>query len=244
LNKEKPIRDQAERLRKRVERKSEHTIEKKESLPPRSELHRQKQKKTKVKVKYPVIRLMALFFILLPISFFSIISYLDGKQIPLNKTLERAGVEMINVESHEDNKQGQDTDEDNEAPAYEEIDDTDKIEIIAAAGHAPSSSGDKNTSETPVESEEKESEKSTVPASSAPESKPSETEGSPNTGEAVSEGSNEKIIYHTVKPSETIFRVAMTYYKSQEGIPIIKKANNIQGNEIQAGQVLKIPIKN
>jgi len=36
----------------------------------------------------------------------------------------------------------------------------------------------------------------------------------------------------------------MTYYKSKDGIEIIQKANNLEGNEIRTGQVLKIPIKN
>ncbi|WP_102263439.1 LysM peptidoglycan-binding domain-containing protein [Mesobacillus jeotgali] len=239
MNKEKPIRDQAERLRKKVERKSEHTVEKKESLPPRSEMHKQKQKKTKVKVKYPVIRLMALFFILLPISFFSIISYLDGTKMPLNKSLERAGVEMINVESRDDGK-GEDQVEDQEAPSYEEIADPKEIDVVAA-GPAPSSNGDKNTAEASGDSDDKEG--GNLTASAESENEQADTEGTKPTGEAES-ASGEKIVYHTVKPNETLFRVAMTYYKSQEGIPIIKKANNIQGNEIQAGQVLKIPIKN
>lgn len=239
MNKEKPIRDQAERLRKKVDRKSEHTVEKKESLPPRSEMHRQKQKKTKVKVKYPVIRLMALFFILLPISFFSIISYLDGTKMPLNKSLERAGVEMINVESRDDGK-GVDQVGDQEAPSYEEIADPEEIDVVAA-GPAPSSNGDKNTAEASGDSDDKEG--GNLTASAESENEPADTEGTEDTKPAESV-SGEKIVYHTVKPNETLFRVAMTYYKSQEGIPIIKKANNIQGNEIQAGQVLKIPIKN
>lgn len=240
MNKEKPIRDQAERLRKRVERKSGNNIEKKELLPPRSEMHRQKQKKTKVKVKYPVIRLMALFFILLPISFFSIISYLDGTKIPLNKTLERAGVELINVESKADtNSKEQEAGQ--EAPSYEEIADPDGIDVVAA-GPAPSSGGDKNTVEVPVDGEKKEGGKTEVPASAETAKEPANTEDTKTAEEKAPE--NSEVIYHTVKPSETLFRVAMTYYKSQDGIPIIKKANNLQGNEIQAGQVLKIPIKN
>lgn len=242
MNKEKPIRDQAERLRKRVERKSENIAEKKESLPPRSEMQRQKQNKTKVKVKYPVIRLMALLFILLPISFFSIISYLDGVNVPLNKSQERAGVEMINVESQEDGNVVVDQEEDQAAPSYEEIADTDEIDVVAA-GPAPSSSGDKDAAQTPVDGEKKESGIISVPASSEPDKGTAVTEGTTATREDVSI-SREKIIYHTVKSNETLFRVSMIYYKSQEGIPIIKKANNIQGNEIQAGQVLEIPIKN
>ncbi|MGV2938402.1 LysM peptidoglycan-binding domain-containing protein [Mesobacillus sp. LC4] len=240
MNKEKPIRDQAERLRKRVERKSENLIEKKESLPPRSEMHRQKQKKTKVKVKYPVIRLMALFFILLPISFFSILSYLDSAKMPLNSNLERAGVETIKVESKDDTK-SKEQETDQEAPSYEEIANSGGNDVVTA-GPAPSSSGDKNTAEAPVGDEEKEGGKTAVPSSAETVQEPAIAEDTTAAEEKAAE-SSEEIIYHTVKPNETLFRVAMTYYKSQDGIPIIKKANNIQGNEIQAGQVLKIPIK-
>ncbi len=243
VNKEKPIRDQAERLRKRVERKSESKAEKKDALPPRSEIHRQKQKKTKVKVKYPVIRLMALFFILLPISFFSILSYLDGEDGPLNKTLERAGVEMINVESKDDAEAINNQEEDEAEPIFEEVSDTkDDIEVVAAAP-APSSSGDKDSAEAISVTGKKEI-KAEEPTT-APEQK--EEQATPESSPAQDEGeaaSGETIIYHTVKPSETLFRVAMTYYKSQDGIPIIQKANNLKSNEIQAGQVLKIPIKN
>lgn len=241
MNKEKPIRDQAERLRKRVERKSEPGIVKKETLPPRSEMHRQKQKKTKVKVKYPVIRLMALFFILLPITFFSILSYLDGAKLPLNESLERAGVEMINVES-KDERNSKSLEADEDAPSYEEIEDPDSVELVTA-GPAPSSSGDKDTEEAIVDVEKNDGGKTAVPASAETVIKPDVEEDNAAAKEEVPESSQE-IIYHTVKSNETLFRVAMTYYKSQDGISIIKKANNLQGNEIQAGQVLKIPIKN
>nr|WP_251030182.1 LysM peptidoglycan-binding domain-containing protein [Bacillus sp. ISL-35] len=232
-------------MRKRVERKSESKVEKKDALPPRSEIHRQKQKKTKVKVKYPVIRLMALFFILLPISFFSILSYLDGKEGPLNKTLERAGVEMINVESKEDGKDTNQEEEEEAAPVFEEVSEsTDEIEAVAAApSPATSNKGDKDSTDATSADGEKE----TVVGQStdAPEQKDEQaapaSSSSSDQGEAAS---GETILYHTVKPSETLFRVAMTYYKSQDGIPIIQKANNLKGNEIEAGQVLKIPIKN
>ncbi|WP_079509590.1 LysM peptidoglycan-binding domain-containing protein [Mesobacillus jeotgali] len=234
MNKEKPIRDQAERLRKKVERKSEHIVEKKDALPPRSEIHRQKQKKTKVKVKYPVIRLMALFFILLPISFFSILSYLDGANGPLNKTLERAGVEMINVESKDEGEDINNKEEEEAAPAFEEVSDAEDIEVVAAAP-AHSNSGDKNSTETAAVGAEKEEKPSAVPA----EKKEEQTNA-----DSLASSSEEKIIYHTVKHNETLFRVAMNYYKSQDGIPIIQKANNLSGNEIHVGQVLKIPIKN
>lgn len=52
-----------------------------------------------------------------------------------------------------------------------------------------------------------------------------------------------KVVLHTVQPQETLFRISMNYYKSQEGIALIQKWNGLNGNEISNGQVLKIPIK-
>ncbi len=57
------------------------------------------------------------------------------------------------------------------------------------------------------------------------------------------EKASNKIVYHTVKPKETLFRIAMNYYHSQSGIEIIKEANDLQTNEIHTGQVLKIPLE-
>ncbi|MFK2824241.1 LysM peptidoglycan-binding domain-containing protein [Bacillus sp. B190/17] len=51
-----------------------------------------------------------------------------------------------------------------------------------------------------------------------------------------------KVVYHTVKPQETVFRISMMYYKSQAGIEEIRRANHLNGNDIRVGQVLKIPL--
>ncbi|MCJ8006704.1 LysM peptidoglycan-binding domain-containing protein [Lederbergia wuyishanensis] len=51
-----------------------------------------------------------------------------------------------------------------------------------------------------------------------------------------------KVVYHTVKKGETLFRISMNYYKSQSGIEKIKAANGITANEIKEGQTLKIPL--
>ncbi len=53
----------------------------------------------------------------------------------------------------------------------------------------------------------------------------------------------EKIIYHTVQPQETLYRIAMNYYHSKAGVEIIQKANHLNGVQISTGQVLKIPLK-
>jgi LysM repeat protein len=51
-----------------------------QKLPPRSEFHKEKRKKTKLKIKYPIIRLLALFFILLPVSILGITRYIDNQE--------------------------------------------------------------------------------------------------------------------------------------------------------------------
>lgn len=222
MNSEKPIRDQAERLRKRVEKTGSHD-DKRDSLPPRSEIHRQKQKKTNVKIKYPVIRLMALFFVLLPVIFFSIISYLEGAQGPLD-SIERAGIELIDVQGGNKEKDAvdkeKDEEEDVEVPAIEDVAETD-VDINPAPA-SPSSGGDKDSPAAPAVS---------LPAEEEAKDPP-QTDPKPE--------NQEEIIYHTVQPKETIYRVSMKYYGTSQGIERIKKANNLQGIDIQAGQVLKI----
>lgn len=99
MNKEEPYRERAERSKKPIEKIIE-TTETIDHLPPREQLHRRKKKKIKWKLKYPLIRLLVLFFILLPIIIFSTISYLDGKNMNRVKktTGSPAGFETINLE--------------------------------------------------------------------------------------------------------------------------------------------------
>ena len=53
---------------------------------------------------------------------------------------------------------------------------------------------------------------------------------------------NVQVIEHTVKPQETLFRIAMNYYNSQAGIDKIKEWNNLENQDLKAGQILKIPL--
>lgn len=69
------------------------------SLPPRSEVHKQKEtkKKTKWKMEYPLIRLLAFFFILLPISILGIYYMNDEPSVvPVKKS---SSYETIDMES-------------------------------------------------------------------------------------------------------------------------------------------------
>jgi len=52
----------------------------------------------------------------------------------------------------------------------------------------------------------------------------------------------EKFVFHTVQKGETLFKISMEYFNGQQGIELIKQANGIVGNEINAGVTLKIPL--
>lgn len=45
MNKEEPFRSQAERLKRRIEKINEETTEVRDQLPPREQIHREKERK-------------------------------------------------------------------------------------------------------------------------------------------------------------------------------------------------------
>lgn len=241
MNKEGPYRDQAERIRKKIDRKQEtDSSGQKAALPPRSRIHQEKRKKNKWKVKYPVIRLLSLFFIFLPITIFSIYSYLSkdrGMGIAEEAATVESGFETVGyapkdadkgttIEVREESKEA----DSSEPEASHEKNEEEKKHPETQTSSQIHNSEDKGSA---VQSQEEEQPKT---AEKAPSEKSVETK---EQEEPKTEG---KVIYHTVKPQETIFRIAMNYYKSQDGINIIKQANNLHSNEIQTGQVLKIPL--
>ncbi|QED48466.1 LysM peptidoglycan-binding domain-containing protein [Cytobacillus dafuensis] len=223
MNKEGPYRDQAERLRKKVYRnmEPEDMTAEKASLPPRSRLHREKRQKSKWKVKYPIIRLLALMFILLPIAIFSI-HYSLNKDKPGNAekvSTDQQGYEAVGYESENEDKE-------TKIEEREEVPDKDDSSV--------------DDSEKKVEG--------SVPVPKTQEEENSDNKGSAVPSESelnqqdkeVQEADDKGVIYHTVKPNENIFRIALKY---QSGVDIIKKENNLKSDEIQVGQVLVIPKK-
>ena len=218
MNKEDPYRDQAEKLRQNIERKQfeEGQVVKREELPPRSRVHYQKHKKNKWKLKYPVIRLLVLFFILLPITIFSIYSTIARDRIgDIQKTDGESteGFETINIEKY-DNK-----------PIEEEI----QVEEESV------DKGSETSVTTPKDQTNEENQ------GSLNQNKVSISEGllsEKKTNESIPAST----VYHTVQPGETIYRISMKYYKSNSGIDTIKSANDLKGNEIRVGQVLTIPL--
>lgn len=110
-------KDQAEQLRKRMqegeisEAKQDELLDV-STLPPRSEVHKRKkkepkhQKQSNHKLRYPLIRLLVFFFILLPFIIFSIYTYVtnhtrtgndrdDYERLKVEQNAEEG--EMVNV---------------------------------------------------------------------------------------------------------------------------------------------------
>ncbi|MFI8576811.1 LysM peptidoglycan-binding domain-containing protein [Rossellomorea aquimaris] len=223
-----PYRDQAAKLKQKIERVPEEApFKKREPLPARSEVHREKKKKNKWKMKYPLISMLLLFFILLPLTVFSIYSYFDSRDGPLVVMSE-------DVDDVEEVRYDQSDNEDEErfveSDSKEEESATNDKKEESLNQDAPSMTGKEQ------------------PASTEPASPPAEQESTKESpkeevkDEPEEEQPTYKIVYHTVAPQETLFRIAMKYYNSQSGVERIKEWNHIQNNEIQTGQVLEIPL--
>jgi LysM repeat protein len=233
VNKEEPYRDQAERLKQRIQKINEQVDGDSEKLPPREHVHRQKKKKSKWKVKYPVIRLLVLCFILLPIVIFSVISFRNNG-VKVNGTQKTSGssvgFETINLKKS--NSDAEDTKE-------EAVKSTQETNKVTAADEKSVETS--TQTEQPAESSLQTTNKGTdnEPASDK-NSQPSEAVKSQMTTTAPQKTSG--IIYHTVKPQETLYKLAMRYYYSKNGVSIIKRANSLQNENIYVGQVLKIPL--
>lgn len=224
MNKEDPYRDQAENLRQSIERKQfkEGQVVEREELPPRSRVHHQKQKKNKWKLKFPVIRLLALFFILLPITIFSIYSSVARDKVGgIQKTDGESteGFESINIEKYNPNPI------DEEIQVEEEkLDTPDSIQE------------DSNSSLNESRDINSEVEEKSLTQNVDSVSKEITSE------KKAKESVTATTVYHTVQPGETIYRISIKYYKSKAGIDTIKSANSLISNEIRVGQVLTIPL--
>lgn len=103
-------KDQAEQLRKRMQQEENDGAKLNETddpfdvskLPPRSAVHKGKKKQPKHKLKYPLIRLLVFFFILLPFVVLSIYTYSISN---LRTGNDRDDYERLNVEQNIDGEE-------------------------------------------------------------------------------------------------------------------------------------------
>ncbi|WP_407406953.1 cell envelope integrity protein TolA [Peribacillus sp.] len=268
--------DQAGELRTRSDR---HKV--KSSLPKRSEVHQSKKKKSKVKIKFPMIKLLSLFFILLPIGFYSLYTYLQDRPekdtkssevvnfsddeetieeaVPTTATAgdikekEEKDTAKLKEKKQEEDKAAEErakkkAKQEAEAKAKAEAEVKAKQEAEAKAkAEAEVKAKQEAEAKAKAEAEAKAKQEAEAKAKAEAEAKAKqEADNKVASGDAAatkSEADGYKVVYHTVQAEETLFRIAMNYYKSQEGIALIQKWNGLNGNEISKGQVLKIPLK-
>ncbi|KOR79533.1 hypothetical protein AM232_14580 [Bacillus sp. FJAT-21352] len=248
--------DQAGELRSRIERQKA-----KSSLPKRSKVHQNKKKKSKVKIKLPMIQLLALFFILLPIGFYSLYTYFQDRPLPVTKSdqvvLKEEDIESIpTTATAEDLKEKESAKaeaekekEEAEAKAKAEQEAKEKAKAQQEAEEkAKAQQEAEEKAKAQQEAEEKakvqrEAEAKAKPQQEAEEKAKKAAAEKKNVQAAKPDKEGYKVVLHTVQGEETLFRISMNYYKSQEGIALIREWNGLKGNEISKGQVLKIPIK-
>jgi LysM repeat protein len=229
MNQEEPLRDQSERLRQKIEKAKEGgdiKVETQTTMPSRTDLHRNKKNKTKLKVKFPIIRLLALFFILLPVVIISTYSYLGSKQLNASESVN--GFEKIKI------GESKNTDEDT-SPPVEQNSSNEEVGVEEEETSVDPAISDN----VEVNNGEGDSSDTTEGTDVAKEIEVDESIKE----ETSTKADNQSFIYHTVKSEETLFRIAMNYYQSQDGIKMIQEANQLLGTDIKVGQVLKIPKK-
>ena len=235
-------KDQAEHLRTEAQ-KAESFDFGTSSLPSRKEVHGKKKQKIKWRIKYPLLKILTFFFVLLIIFTFAMYSYLTPKDDSAGENRESiSGAEGENASGPDDDVIIDIVEEEEESKK------ADKKEEEAA----------EVKEEENAESKEEETKEETPqkPSASAPAAGKPAADGKDEQGSAdeTGEGSNKdtgqsgnadgyKVVEHVVKAQETIFRISMNYYNSQEGIELIKEWNGLTSNNVRVGQVLKIPLK-
>ncbi|MDO7488254.1 LysM peptidoglycan-binding domain-containing protein [Peribacillus frigoritolerans] len=218
-----------------------------------------------MKIKLPMIQLLALFFILLPIGFYSLYTYLQDRPLPVNesdqvvlkeedkesipttataeglkeKESAKAEAEKEKEEAEEKAKAQQEAEE--KAKAQQEAEEKAKAQQEAEEkAKAQQEAEEKAKAQQEAEEKAKAQQIADEKAKKAAAEKKKAAE---NVQAAKPDKEGYKVVLHTVQGEETLFRISMNYYKSQEGIALIKEWNGLNGNEISKGQVLKIPIK-
>ncbi|MFE4705748.1 LysM peptidoglycan-binding domain-containing protein [Peribacillus simplex] len=252
--------DQAGELRSRIERQKA-----KSSLPKRSKVHQNKKKKSKVK-KFPMIQLLALFFILLPIVFYTLYTYLQDRPVPVTKSdqvvFSEEDTESIpttatadDIKEKESAKAEAEKEKEEEAEAkvkaQQEAEEKAKAQQEAeekakAQQEAEEKAKAQREAEEKAKAQQEAEEKAKAQQIAHEKAKKAESEkkkAADNVQAAKPDKEGYKVVLHTVQGEETLFRISMNYYKSQEGIALIREWNGLNGNEISKGQVLKIPIK-
>ncbi len=188
------------------------------SLPSRKEIHGKKKQKTKLKIKFPFVKMLALFFVILLCTVWAIASLKDDDSVVSSKDQESEYTEPIGeISGFEDDE------EDVVVNENETTSDQIKVESLQSTEEGPDASEQPEqatTTETTVNDQQN---TSNLQQTTASDSK------------------NDEVIQHVVQSNENLFRIALKYYSSADGVEIIKQYNGLKSNDIRTGQVLRIP---
>jgi len=189
-------------------------------------------KKKKLRISIPLILLVLLLLLPTSIGIYAI----KGKNSPLLQGQTSGVGEEISIEDYTDDPipSNEDDDEVKNSPNKKD----------AEQQEEEKEKNDEKEQETLKENVNKEETKKDVPKEPEPEKKEEEVKQNEEVKQETSEGNNQQAgqtLTHTVKSGETLYRIAMHYYKSQDGIEKIKAANGLTSNEINVGQTLNIP---
>jgi hypothetical protein len=247
--KQDPYQERMEKMRQKVD-KTEKLEE--QPLPSRREYHQKKkqrlskpevstesgsaeenaqQEELKQSPGFPLLKSLLVFFILLPITVFFAYTYFSSHPKLLTSQKDKG----VGVEISYDNHVGGNNPSE-VASASPSKSDSHKKNIQASVKKSNESSKTMEKQIKPLKKPAAKLQpvKTTKPKSSSPSKTSGPSQGSTDT--------KNRVLYHQVKPKETLFSISMKYYHSQSGIATIEKWNNIGPSGIQSGQTLKIVI--
>jgi LysM repeat protein len=215
--------DQADNLREKMidDYKEIHG-----DYPPRGEVHKDKQKKKNPKMKYPLISILTVFFILVLIV------------LPIYLYFGSSGDQSVTSKNSSGNEtvyiaKGDESEEEQDIVDYE-VDD----EPVEGNETNNNDSGTTSTTETDATEEDEVNQKNQDNTDSSTEKPTNDTDTVQS-----SETDYTEVKTHKVAAGETLFNIAIKYYNSRSGEEIIRQYNGIDANNIYEGQILKIPIK-
>ena len=250
--KQDPYQERMEKMRQMVDKTEKRVKLEEQPLPTRREYHQKKKHKLnyqepvhdsgsaeenvqqevqKQSLGFPLLKGLLVFFILLPITVFFAYTYFSSHPKLLTTQKDKG----VGVEISYDNHDGSNNPSEVAAASSSKTDShKKKPQASVKRSNESSKTLEKQTEPLKKTAAKPQPVKTTKPKNLSP-SKPS----GPS---QVSPGSKVRVLYHQVKPKETLFSIAMKYYHSQSGIATIEKWNKIGPNGIQSGQNLKIVI--
>lgn len=209
-----------------------------DKLPPRSVYHTQNKgnEKNNYRIKLPFIRLISLIVIILVISLVSIKLFADDSKPAATEPNIEDTPPISEIGKAEDEEE-EEKEQEEEAPTIVEEEEEATIPDENTTVVKPSVTEKPATSTNESSSSNSKPDTSTEQPSSTVEKPSTTTPTAPET----SDEPKVEYIEHIVGEEETLYRIAMKYFKSPSGVEIIQKHNGLTGTNIRAGQVLKIP---